>query len=181
MPRLKRLSGVALIESLVATVILAIGILFLLTAQIRTLAETQTSVHRAQAVRAIEDLAERIKANPDGFGQLRAGAYASAWDGATQNVATDACDAKACSPAELAQSDIAQWRKTIARTLPRGRATVFTDESVAAADRRQLGVMVGWRANERPGDDTSPFDLKVAAAGVTCPAGFICHLVYVQP
>jgi len=65
MPGLKRQSGVSLIESLVATTILAIGSLGLLTVQIRTLAETQTSVHRAQAVRAIEDLAERIKANPD--------------------------------------------------------------------------------------------------------------------
>ena len=181
MPRLKRQRGVALMESLVAMVILAIGVLFLLVVQIRTLADLQTSVHRAQAVRAIEDLAERVKANPDGFGQLRAGAYASAWDGTTQNVATDACDVNPCSPAELAQSDIAQWRKTIARTLPLGQANVFTDESVAAADRRQLGVMVGWRANEQPGDDTSPFDLTVAAAGVACPTGLICHLVYVEP
>ena len=180
MPRLKRLSGVALIESLVATVILAIGILFLLTVQIRTLAETQTSVHRAQVVRAIEDLAERVKANPDGFGQLRAGAFTSPWD-ATQNVATDACDAHVCNPAELARSDIAQWRQTIARTLPLGQANLFTDESVAAADRRQLGVMVGWRASERTGDDASPFDLNVAALGVACPKGLICHLVYVQP
>jgi type IV pilus assembly protein PilV len=172
MPGLKRQSGVSLIESLVATTILAIGSLGLLTVQIRTLAETQTSVHRAQAVRAIEDLAERIKANPDGFGQLRIGAYASPWD---------ATPIAACSPAELARSDIAQWRKTIARTLPLGQAKVFTDESVAAADRRQLGVMVGWRANERTGDGVSPFDLKVDAAGVACPEGLICHLVYVQP
>ncbi|CAN5784739.1 hypothetical protein BH11PSE13_BH11PSE13_06590 [soil metagenome] len=180
MPGLKRQSGVTLIESLVATTVLAIGILSLLTVQIRTLAETQTSVHRAQAVRAIEDLAERIKANPDGFGQLRAGAYTSPWD-ATPNVASDACDANACSPAELARSDIAQWRKTISRTLPLGQANVFTDESVAAADRRQLGVMVGWRANERTGDGASPFDLKVDAAGIACPKGLICHLAYVQP
>ena len=180
MPGLKRQGGVTLIESLVATTVLAIGILSLLTAQIRTLAETQTGVHRAQAVRAIEDLAERIKANPDGFGQLRAGAYASPWD-ATSNAAPDACDTNACSPADLARSDVVQWRKTIARTLPLGRANVFTDESVALGDRRQIGVMVGWRANERTGDDASPFDLKVDAAGVVCPKGLICHLVYVQP
>ncbi|MDB5827148.1 MAG: type pilus modification protein PilV [Variovorax sp.] len=180
MPSLNPQKGVTLIESLVATTVLAIGILCLLTVQIRTLAETQTSVHRAQAVRAIEDLAERVKANPDGFGQLRAGAYASPWD-ATPNVASDACDSNACSPAELARSDVAQWRKTIARTLPLGQANVFTDESVVAADRRQLGVMVGWRANERTANGASPFDLKVDAAGVTCPKGLICHLVYVQP
>lgn len=180
MPSLKRQRGVTLIESLVATTVLAIGILGLLTVQIRTLAETQTSVHRAQAVRAIEDLAERIKANPDGFGQLRAGAYASPWDG-TSNAGSDGCDANPCSPAELARSDVAQWKKTIARTLPLGSANVFTDESVAVADRRQLGVMVGWRANERTAIGASPFDLKVDASGVSCPSGLICHLVYVQP
>ncbi len=180
MPSLSRQSGVSLIESLVATTVLAIGILCLLAVQIHTLAQTQTSVHRAQAVRAIEDLAERVKANPDGFGQLRSGAYNSPWD-ATSDAASDACEANACSPTELALADIAQWRKTITRSLPLGQANVFTEASVAAADRRQLGVMVGWRANERSGDGASPFDLKVDAAGVACPTGLICHLVYVQP
>ena len=56
--------GVTLIESLVAIVVMALGILGILGVQMRTLTDTQTSVRRAQAIRLIEDMGERMKANP---------------------------------------------------------------------------------------------------------------------
>lgn len=177
-------AGSTLLESLVSMLILTIGILGLSSVQLRTLAETQTSVRRSQAVRAIEDLAERIKANPDGFGQLRAGTYASGWNADIAS-ADDGCSSHACSAGELAQSDLMRWKSNLAETLPMGRASVFTstDESADTANGRQLGVMVGWRANERAstGDHTSPAPFQVSAAGIDCPEELICHLVYVQP
>ena len=51
--------GITLIESLVAIVIAALGILGIVGVQMRTLADTQTTVRRAQAIRLIEDLAGR--------------------------------------------------------------------------------------------------------------------------
>ena len=42
--------GVSLIESLVAIVVTALGILGILGVQMRTLADTQTGVRRAQAI-----------------------------------------------------------------------------------------------------------------------------------
>jgi len=173
-----------LLESLISIVILAIGVLALMSVQLRTLADTQTSVRRAQAMRAIEDLAERIKANPDGFGQLRAGSYASGWNADTAST-DDGCSSRACSPGELAHSDLMRWKSNLAETLPMGRANVFssTDENVDAANRRQIGVMVGWRANERAhaGDDIYSKPFQVSTASIECPEVLICHLVYVQP
>ncbi len=175
-------AGVTLLESLVAMLVLAVGVVALSGVQLRTLIDAQTSLRRAQAVRAIEDLAERVKANPDGFGQLRSGGYASGWD-ADVGSTDDGCTHKACSPGELAKSDLMRWKSNLADTLPLGRASVFTSPDENADVGRQLGVMVGWRTNERPSAadaaGTTPFEVR--AAGIDCPEGLTCHLVYVQP
>jgi len=175
-----------LLESLAALVVLAVAVLGMLGVQLRTLAETQTGVRRAQAVRLIEDFAERIKNNPGGFAQLPA--YVAAWDAIPT---ASSCVTAACDPAGLAAWDIRNWKQSVAETLPMGKAYVFesTDETTVGL-KRQLGVMVGWRANER---DTSaltpahaaayldPFKPTGATKAVECPAGLVCHLVYVQP
>lgn len=181
-------TGFVLLEALVSIVILAVAVLGMLGVQLRTLAETQTGVRRAQAVRLIEDLAERVKSNPEGFAQM------STFVGGFNAVAppgSKKCNAMACNPAQLAQWDIDQWRAAVAQTLPLGQAAVFTstDETVVGL-QRQLGVVVGWRANEskRQGESTSdseayakPFLLNTGAAKVDCPATLICHVTYVQP
>ncbi len=73
--RLQR--GISLIESMVAIVVMALGILGILGVQMRTLADTQTGVRRAQAIRLIEDLSERMKVNPNALGSL--GNYTTGW------------------------------------------------------------------------------------------------------
>jgi len=175
-----RQQGLTLLESLVAIVVLALGVLGMLGVQMRTLAETQTGVRRAQAVRLIEDLSERIKSNPRGLDQLDD--YIADWD-ATVAAATD-CSSAACTPAQLAAWDLKAWRDSVAETLPLGQATTFassdTDEDGA---RRLLGVMVGWRVNEREteADSTYTTSFSVDTTTQTCPQGLICHLVYIQP
>lgn len=67
MPGLSHQAGVGLLESLVAVSILALAVLGMLGVQLRTLAEIQASVRRAQSVRLIEDFAERIKTHPRSF------------------------------------------------------------------------------------------------------------------
>ena len=60
----RRQRGVTLLESMIAIVLVALGVLGILGVQLRTLSDTQTAVRRAQAIRLIEDLSERMKANP---------------------------------------------------------------------------------------------------------------------
>ena len=62
--------GITLLESLVAIVVMALGILGILGVQMRTLSDTQTGVRRAQAIRLIEDMGERMKANPSALANL---------------------------------------------------------------------------------------------------------------
>lgn len=176
--------GFALIEALVAMVVMALGILGILGVQMRTLTDTQAGVRRAQAIRLIEDLGERLQTNPDALGNLSA--Y-------TQTPTSSTDCTSACTPAALATFDIKNWISTVKSTLPDGTATVF----IPQGGPRQLGVLIGWSEHQynqngkaRTAADTTALNyfLTQAALGtdstgaqVTCPAGHICHLQYIQP
>ena len=188
----KRQRGIALIESLVAMVVVALGILGVIGVQMRTLTDTSTSVRRAQAIRLIEDLGERMKTSPNATGNI--GAYVSAFS----NAPTVGSCAAGCDSAQLAAYDVAVWKRSIASALPLGQASIFVppaESGPAAGPGRQLGVMVAWRENEGGTGTAYKDDIdatKVRAADGTllvgggtnlltnvCPADFTCHLQYI--
>ena len=181
--------GITLVESLVALTILALAVLGMLAVQLRTLVEAREGAARAQAVRLIDDLAERIKANPEG--SMRIAAYLGGFDAPPALGAR--CDRRPCSAAELAAWDVAQWREAVAQSLPQGEAAVFaTPEETQAgkATRRQVGVVVGWRVNERRRETDSDaqllalraaFAIDTGSAQIECPKDLICHVGYAQP
>lgn len=179
----QRHSGFALIEAMVAVVVLSLGILGILGVQLRTLADTQTSVRRAQAIRLIEDLSERMKVNPNALGNLNS--YVVGWG--TAGSPPD-CKTATCDSQNLALSDIRQWKQLVQNTLPTADANVFqvVDETVAN-NRRQLGVMIRWRENERADGTASEnaaykgiFSPDATGTAATCAAGYSCHLQYIQ-
>lgn len=182
--------GISLLESLVSIVVMSMGILGILGVQMRTLADTQTGVRRAQAIRLIEDLSERMKVNPNALGNTPN--YISGW-GAVAAAPTD-CKVSACQANELALYDIAQWKQSVTRTLPLADAIVFRSaDEPTAATQRQIGVMISWRESERRDGTTTENDVykgvftpdstaaaPAAAAPAVCPADRICHLQYIQ-
>ena len=183
--------GISLIESMVAIVVMALGILGIVGVQLRTLSDTQTGVRRAQAIHLIEDLSERIKVNPNAL--LNIGGYAMAW-GTNPTGAPD-CKAIACTTAQIIQYDLQEWKRLVNNTLaPQANtaaaATALTDASIfipadetVASNRRQLGVMIRWRENERSttADYRDPVGTAATGgAGVTCDVGWTCHLQYIQ-
>ena len=183
----KRQRGITLIESMVALVIAALGILGILGVQMRTLSDTSTTVRRAQAIRLIDDLGERMRTNPNAMVNL--GSYVSNF---ATNPAVGSC-ASGCDHAALAAYDLAVWKQAVRNSLPLGQAEIFippAEAGVAAAQRRQLGVMVAWRENER--DTTAAYKDDIDAtkvrdnsgnltngAALACPANSICHLQYI--
>ncbi|SFE69567.1 type IV pilus modification protein PilV [Paracidovorax wautersii] len=176
--------GLALMESLVAIVILALGILGILGIQLRTLTDTQAGARRAQAIRLIEDLGERLQNNPDAIGNL------SLYTQTSSSGATD-CSANTCNAASLAAFDIQQWQVNVKNVLPGGTAKVF----IPQGGPRQLGVMIGWSENRYRSGDTqmttaqsnalnAPLSVSATdstGAAITCPEGQICHIQYLQP
>jgi len=184
-----RQRGITLIESLVAIVVAALGILGILGVQMRTLTDTQTTVRRAQAIRLIEDLSERMKVSPNALLSIKD--YESGYDEKGSALTASNCDSTTCTPAEQAGYDLKQWKTTVEESLPAGQASIFlAPGETAETNRRQLGVIIAWRENERAGTKADEIDAsKFRAADGTftagtdtanaCPADKTCHLQYI--
>lgn len=181
--------GITLIESLIAVVVTALGILGILGVQMRTLADTQTTVRRAQAIRLIEDLGERMRTSPNALADP--GAYVSAFT-STPPGGKD-CATNLCTRTELSAYDLRTWKQAVADTLPLGDASIFEASGEGASNRRLLGVMISWRENERNDlitTDRANTDATqvraadgsltagAAAADATCPPNRNCQLQY---
>jgi type IV pilus assembly protein PilV len=187
----QRQHGITLIESLIAIVIAGLGILGIVGVQMRTLSDTQTTVRRAQAIRLIEDLSERMKINPNA--QATLSSYVS---GFSDEPTPDNCASSSagCTQAQQATYDLAIWKQNV-KTLPLGQAKIFVppaESAVDAAGRRQLGVIIAWRENER--DNSTGYKNDIDATKVrnasgnlqdgagtanACPSDRTCHLQYI--
>jgi type IV pilus assembly protein PilV len=196
----KKQRGIALIEAMVAIIVAALGVLAVLAVQLRTLADSSTTVRRAQAIRLIEDLSERLKVHPNALQDLASSKYKSGWK-ATLTTPDPDCGNAACNAAQLTAYDLVQWKTTVQTVLPAGDANVFLASGEGTnSNRRLLGVMISWRENERStageykdsidvtkmknGTDAGK-DTFVSATGsgtddVTCPTGSTCHLQYIS-
>ena len=157
---------------------LALGLLGIMGVQMRTLADTQTSVKRAQAIRLIEDLSERVRLNPDALNPTVAANYLITGWNATLT-APAGCGA-GCSPAALATEDQRLWLQSVRNQRFDARVFLATDESGATGNRRQLGVMIAWRENERVSDaDYRSVTINDATTGADCRADSVCHLQFI--
>lgn len=117
-----RSRGFTLVESLVALVVLSIGMLGIAGLYLESVRSGRTSILRSQAVGLASDLADRIRAN-------RAGAleYDDDESGAGAIVAACAPGGVGCSPEEMAGHDKALWLAALAAALPNGDGTVDID------------------------------------------------------
>lgn len=187
----KHQRGITLIESLAAIVISALGILGILGVQMRTLTDTQTTVRRAQAIRLIEDLGERMKVSPNAL--LNIQDYKSGYAEKGSDLAATNCASASCTPAQLAKYDLKQWKTTVEQVLPGGQASIFlAPGETTDPNRRLLGIMIAWRENER--DTTAEYKDAIDASKLpaddgkftsgtdeanACPASKTCHLQYI--
>lgn len=175
-----RQRGMSLIESLVALLVLALGIMGLAGVQARMLAENRTTNARAVAVGLIDDLSNRMLLN-------RNAALSGDYDvdflaGAAIPTVAVNCSTATCTPNQMALSDLNAWRTTMRSLLgPGSDSAVFRP----ASDLSQIGIMIAWTANEgKDGSggirDKTIFNVTSGTA-TGCPADSICHLVYVRP
>ena len=175
--------GATLIESLVSLIILAIAVIGMLGVQVRTLMDANTAAGRTQAMLLIDDLSERIKANPDGYNAL-----ANYEFDYNRTIGSTDCNGAACSATDLAAYDLDRWQENFQATMPSARVQTFiSSNNDATTGNRQLGVLIGWTLREKNTDATSDYlkNFIVPAgdvnAGVTCWTDFICHLAYIEP
>lgn len=163
-------------EALIAIVVLGLGVMGLLGAQLHTLVNSQNSVRRTQAIRLIDDLSERMKAMPDAVGS--ASLFTMDWSRKVAATGVPDCTTLACTSSQLSEFETNRWLSSVRDSLPMGQANVF----VVTGEPRQLGVMLAWRINEQNTGDAAAVlaPASTGAASVSCPSGRICHLQYIS-
>jgi len=125
-------AGFSLIEVLVAVIVVTIGLLGFAKLQVITLQDNQTASEYTHATLLAYDIADRIRANPDG---VRDGNYAKALGSCTAPAATASCESTACNPAQMAAWDISDWQTTINTQLPNPSCgiTIAADSTISVS------------------------------------------------
>ncbi|MDP5064792.1 MAG: type IV pilus modification protein PilV [Haliea sp.] len=111
--RLRRQSGVTLIEALVTFVILSVGLLGIVSLQAISKTSQHQGIQRSNAVMLANDLVERIRINPGGLATYSAGGLATPFGGGTLSAPTTDCAATACTATQLAAYDLWLWEQGI--------------------------------------------------------------------
>lgn len=117
-------AGFSLVELLVASAVVCVGLLGVIALQLECLRAMRSATARTQAVALAADLADRVRAHP---------APAAAYDCGGECGDGDGGDA-------LAAADIAQWRDAVRAQLPDGTASV----TYAAGTTARYRLALGW-------------------------------------
>jgi type IV pilus assembly protein PilV len=143
----RRQRGFSVVEALVASLIVSIGLLGVGELILCSLREGAAALRRTQAVGLVSDMVERIRANPDAGDAYDCASYP---DGpAERGCAPSGAPAGECTARELAEDDLARWQSFVRQSLPRAGAgkcdanvTYFaaTDDSEPA----KYHVVVSW-------------------------------------
>jgi len=138
----RHMSGITMVESLVALVVISVGMLGIAGMYLASLQAGRSANLRMQAINLASDMADHIRANQPG----RSFYKAKATDKGTQ---AD-CETKTCTPEDLAKNDIFIWKHEISDALPANAngQLKYTNNDDPLPDVCE--VLVTWR---EPGSD----------------------------
>lgn len=134
--RARRPLGFSLIETMVALVVLSVGMIGIAALYGQSLGAGRTALFRSQAVNLVSDMADRIRLNR--LGQM---SYQDA------EPADNGCDPAGgggvdCTPEQVAAYDLYVWQREIERVLPDGGGQVFVDP---ASNPAKYTIRVSWQ------------------------------------
>lgn len=124
--------GFNLIESMVALLVISVGLLGVAALFLNSVKATDSAMLRSQAISLAYELADRARAN---YQQAELGAYNIQMG--VQPAAVD-CSASPCAADQLAISDLAEWKAHLAANLPSG------DGSAVLNAGEILTITVQW-------------------------------------
>jgi type IV pilus assembly protein PilV len=135
--RVTRQAGFTMVETLVALVVLAIGLLGIAALYLDSLRAGRTAIYRTQAVSLAADLADRIRVNRD------AGlAYEIALAG-TATAKANCTTTTGCNAADMAGTDLSDWKARVAQQLPEGDGSVDVTVGVGGEPSSYV-ITVSW-------------------------------------
>jgi type IV pilus assembly protein PilV len=124
--------GFGLIESLVALVVISVGMIGIAALYGQGLRASTTALYRTQAVNLAADMADRIRVNRRGgvnYGGIAAASGCGAGGGVD------------CTPAQMAAHDLFVWQGQVAAMLPAGAGVV----QVAGTTPPTYTIQVTWQ------------------------------------
>lgn len=127
-----RMHGFTLVEVLVALVVMAVGLLGIAGLYVEGLRAGRTSVYRSAAVTLASDMADRIRANPDGI-------YAGTGPGVDNGCVNGGGD---CTPEQMSQDDWFRWTRDLGRRLPAGATAIVAVQEFAPMT--QFVITLTW-------------------------------------
>ena len=154
----KRVEGFSLIEVLIALMILSVGSLGIAAMMALSLQNKNSAYSRAQASDLAYTILDRMRAN-------RATAIQHDYDvtlGTTPvNPPSDSCIGIAadCSPKQIADLDLAQWKRSLAAILPSGDGSIRT---VGLNQMTEVTITIQWN-DRRPGQAADAANSATAA------------------
>ena len=177
----KSQSGFTLLEVLIALLILSIGLLGLAALQTTGLRSNQMASMRTTATQLAYDIADRMRANEEGMGVTRDTltneiTYTTANDnyliayGDADPTATVNCATAECTPEEMADYDLDQWRTEV-KKLPGGKSSIagppgadFNHVITVYWDENRTGATVTDTTHCPPVDNTEPRCYRLIAS-----------------
>jgi type IV pilus assembly protein PilV len=148
--------GVTLVESMIALLVISIGLLGIASLQITAMSQNASSLNHSQAVWYAYNMSDRIRANISEFAN---------YDGIdTSNSYSQDCLSAACTNAQMLTADAADWA-AMTGNLPGGRGVIAT-----TADGLLVSVMwddegtgaTGTNCGTDPNVDLTCYTLVVA-------------------
>jgi type IV pilus assembly protein PilV len=135
-----RQRGVSMVEALVALLVMSIGMLGIAGLYVSSLQANRTALLRTQAVSLVNDMLDRMRANPMARGQYDLSKYGTGPK--DQNCVAAANN---CSYTKLAEDDLYRWQESVKALLPGTPTTsVKVVESVKANTPDNYIVKVTW-------------------------------------
>ena len=142
-PTIQPQRGASMIEVLVSLTIVAFGLLGLAGLQARSMSFQKDSFDRKAATELASQLAERVRANYDGFKDGNYDLTMMPTDPTPADVPACA-NQQACTSAEVAAADWVMWGIALRSRLPTSGA--YLDAPVVANGQRvQLNVILAWQ------------------------------------
>lgn len=130
-----RQCGFTLLETMVALVVLSIGLLGVAKLVTGAVHANDSGYMRGQATQLAYEILDQMRAN-------RPGAIANDYTGAG---ALANCSTAACTPAQLAGLDMYNWKQRLAQTLPGGTGNIVAAAGVGGTIAT---ITVSWDDSE---------------------------------
>lgn len=148
--------GVGIIEVLVALVIASIGLLGIVAIQTNRVKMAQQEVQMSVSTILATEMAERMRANIAGVGT---GGYDDVDTSANDTPNNPNCTS--CTPSQIADRDIFEWKEKVNRNLIDGKGTieklVAYDGAALPSDSGHYKITLSWKDKVRQDEDGNAY------------------------